>query len=203
MSKKEQKHSTRDAGSTLGRRQFLGSSAAAAAGMGAVFAGLGRAVVAQNAPAPAANAPGAPNYRPGGTPPPEPTVSQPPPLKDLKGKVALILVNDPDFETGSGDFGGKGMTYYGRWTYKYEEAARRGAIGALVIHETEPAAYAALAANEAEKAANVKLIDVLVFGAFGRLYMAGDESEIDSAAEAAVSAIKSVTGKEPPPFKDK
>jgi len=60
---------------------------------------------------------------------------------DLKGKVALILVNDPDFETGSGDFGGKGMTYYGRWTYKYEEAARRGAIGALVIHETEPAAY--------------------------------------------------------------
>ncbi len=60
---------------------------------------------------------------------------------DLKGKIALILVNDPDFETGSGDFGGKAMTYYGRWTYKYEEAARRGAAGALVIHETEPAAY--------------------------------------------------------------
>src|SRR5438874_3223935 len=73
----------------------------------------------------------------------------------------------------------------------------------LFIFETEPAAYAALAANEAEKAANVKLIDVLVFGAFGRLYMAGPESEIDSAAEAAVAAIKSVTGKEPPPFKDK
>jgi Zn-dependent M28 family amino/carboxypeptidase len=60
---------------------------------------------------------------------------------DLKGKVALILVNDPDFETGEGDFGGKAMTYYGRWTYKYEEAARRGAAGALVIHETEPASY--------------------------------------------------------------
>jgi Zn-dependent M28 family amino/carboxypeptidase len=60
---------------------------------------------------------------------------------DLKGKIALILVNDPDFETGSGDFGGKAMTYYGRWTYKYEEMARRGAAGALVIHEREPAAY--------------------------------------------------------------
>ena len=60
---------------------------------------------------------------------------------DLKGKVALVLVNDPDFETGSGDFGGKAMTYYGRWTYKYEEAARQGAVGFLVIHETAPAAY--------------------------------------------------------------
>ena len=65
---------------------------------------------------------------------------------DLKGKVALVLVNDPDFETGpenknGGDFGGKAMTYYGRWTYKYEEAARQGAIGFLVIHETAPASY--------------------------------------------------------------
>jgi Zn-dependent M28 family amino/carboxypeptidase len=60
---------------------------------------------------------------------------------DLKGKVALVLVNDPDFEGGEGDFGGKAMTYYGRWTYKYEEAARQGAIGFLVIHETAPASY--------------------------------------------------------------
>lgn len=60
---------------------------------------------------------------------------------DLKGKIALVLVNDPDFETGEGDFGGKAMTYYGRWTYKFEEAARRGAIGFLVIHETAPASY--------------------------------------------------------------
>ncbi|GAB3309664.1 M28 family metallopeptidase [Luteimonas notoginsengisoli] len=60
---------------------------------------------------------------------------------DLKGKIALVLVNDPDFETGDGDFGGKAMTYYGRWTYKYEEAARQGATGMLVIHETEPASY--------------------------------------------------------------
>ncbi len=60
---------------------------------------------------------------------------------DLKGKIAVFLVNDPDFETGTGDFGGRAMTYYGRWTYKYEEAARRGAAGALVIHETEAASY--------------------------------------------------------------
>jgi Zn-dependent M28 family amino/carboxypeptidase len=60
---------------------------------------------------------------------------------DVKGKLLLVLVNDPDFETGKGDFGGKAMTYYGRWTYKYEEAARRGAAGLLVIHETAPAAY--------------------------------------------------------------
>lgn len=60
---------------------------------------------------------------------------------DLKGKVAIVLINDPDFETGKGDFGGKAMTYYGRWTYKYEEAARRGALGLLIVHETAPASY--------------------------------------------------------------
>jgi Zn-dependent M28 family amino/carboxypeptidase len=65
---------------------------------------------------------------------------------DLRGKVAVFLVNDPDFEAQLGDqvagrFGGRAMTYYGRWTYKFEEAARRGAIGALVIHETEGAGY--------------------------------------------------------------
>ncbi|ALN59753.1 peptidase, M28 family [Lysobacter enzymogenes] len=60
---------------------------------------------------------------------------------DLKGKIAVVLINDPDFETGSGDFGGKAMTYYGRWTYKYEEAARRGALGLLIVHETDPASY--------------------------------------------------------------
>jgi Zn-dependent M28 family amino/carboxypeptidase len=66
---------------------------------------------------------------------------------DLRGKIAVFLVNDPDFEAGprdpvNGRFGGRAMTYYGRWTYKYEEAARRGAIGALVIHESEGAGYA-------------------------------------------------------------
>ncbi len=73
----------------------------------------------------------------------------------------------------------------------------------LFILECEPAAYAALAANEAEKAANVKLVDVTPYGAYGRLYLAGSESEIDSAAEAAVAAIKGLTGKESAPAKEK
>ena len=60
---------------------------------------------------------------------------------NLKGKLAVVLINDPDFETGQGDFGGKAMTYYGRWTYKYEEMARQGAIGTLIVHETAPASY--------------------------------------------------------------
>jgi Zn-dependent M28 family amino/carboxypeptidase len=62
---------------------------------------------------------------------------------DVKGKTVLILVNDPDFGTESldGPFGGKAMTYYGRWTYKYEEAARQGAAAALIVHDTAPAAY--------------------------------------------------------------
>ena len=60
---------------------------------------------------------------------------------DLHGKIAVILINDPDFETGQGDFGGKAMTYYGRWTYKYEEAARQGAAGVLIVHEFAPASY--------------------------------------------------------------
>ena len=60
---------------------------------------------------------------------------------DLKGKIIVVLVNDPDFEGGEGNFGGKAMTYYGRWTYKYEEGARQGAKGVLGILETEPASF--------------------------------------------------------------
>lgn len=60
---------------------------------------------------------------------------------DLRGKIAVAFINDPDFETGHGDFGGKAMTYYGRWTYKYEQAAKLGALGLLVVHETAPASY--------------------------------------------------------------
>ena len=65
---------------------------------------------------------------------------------DLTGKVAIFLVNDPDFSASSdepvaGRFGDKRMTYYGRWAYKYEEAARRGALAALVIHEDKAAGY--------------------------------------------------------------
>jgi len=65
---------------------------------------------------------------------------------DLNGKVAVFLVNDPDFEAAAGDdakgkFGDRRMTYYGRWTYKYEEVARRGAVGALIVHDTAGAGY--------------------------------------------------------------
>ena len=65
---------------------------------------------------------------------------------DLRGKVAVFLVNDPDFEAKAGEpvagkFGGRTMTYYGRWTYKFEEAARRGAIAALIVHDTPGAGY--------------------------------------------------------------
>jgi Zn-dependent M28 family amino/carboxypeptidase len=65
---------------------------------------------------------------------------------DLHGKVAIFLVNDPDFEAApdepvAGKFGGRAMTYYGRWTYKFEEAARQGAIAAFVVHETAAAGY--------------------------------------------------------------
>ena len=62
---------------------------------------------------------------------------------DVKGKTVIILVNDPDWQTRTleGPFEGRAMTYYGRWTYKYEEAARQGAAAALIVHDTEPAAY--------------------------------------------------------------
>ncbi|GBR41975.1 aminopeptidase [Neoasaia chiangmaiensis NBRC 101099] len=65
---------------------------------------------------------------------------------DLHGKVAIFLVNDPDFdakpdEPVAGRFKGRAMTYYGRWTYKYEEAARQGAIAALIVHDTPSASY--------------------------------------------------------------
>ena len=61
---------------------------------------------------------------------------------DLKGKILVVLINDADFEDASLDtFNGKAMTYYGRWTYKYEEAARQGAAGVLIVHEDAPASY--------------------------------------------------------------
>jgi Zn-dependent M28 family amino/carboxypeptidase len=61
---------------------------------------------------------------------------------DVKGKVVVVLVNDPGFKSGDRTlFKGDTMTYYGRWTYKFEEAARQGAAGLLIIHQTEPASY--------------------------------------------------------------
>jgi Zn-dependent M28 family amino/carboxypeptidase len=61
---------------------------------------------------------------------------------DVKGKTVIILVNDPGYATQNPDlFNRNSMTYYGRWTYKYEEAARQGAAGAFIIHQSAPAAY--------------------------------------------------------------
>ena len=63
---------------------------------------------------------------------------------DVKGKTVVILINDPGNQDAHPDtkfFKGKAMTYYGRWTYKYEEAARQGAAAAIIVHETAPAAY--------------------------------------------------------------
>lgn len=61
---------------------------------------------------------------------------------DMKGKTAVVLVNDPGFQSGDSSlFKGDIMTYYGRWTYKYEEAARQGAEGVLIVHSTVPAGY--------------------------------------------------------------
>ncbi len=79
---------------------------------------------------------------------------------DLKGKTLLVLVNDPPVPDPADPsaldpkiFGGRAMTYYGRWTYKFETAARKGAAGAFVIHETEPAGYpwAVVQGNTGEK----------------------------------------------------
>jgi Zn-dependent M28 family amino/carboxypeptidase len=62
---------------------------------------------------------------------------------NVRGKTVIILVNDPDYQTPTlrGPFGGRAMTYYGRWTYKFEEAARQGAAAAIIVHDTMPAAY--------------------------------------------------------------
>jgi Zn-dependent M28 family amino/carboxypeptidase len=59
---------------------------------------------------------------------------------DVKGKIIVVLINDPQLDDQT-KFGGKAMTYYGRWTYKFEEAARQGAAGAIIIHETPFAGY--------------------------------------------------------------
>jgi len=62
---------------------------------------------------------------------------------DVRGKTVIILVNDPDWQTPAltGTFNGRAMTYYGRWTYKFEEAARQGAAAAFIVHDTAPASY--------------------------------------------------------------
>ena len=73
----------------------------------------------------------------------------------------------------------------------------------LFILETEPAGYVSFAANEAEKAARVFLVNLRPFGAFGRLWMSGPEAEIDAAAAAATAAIEGIRGQVPPAFVDR
>ena len=82
---------------------------------------------------------------------------------DVRGKIVLMLVNDPDFEAApgsdlAGKFDGLGMTYYGRWVYKFEEAARRGAAGVLVIHETAGAGYPWTTLQNSSTAAGLDIV---------------------------------------------
>jgi hypothetical protein len=69
----------------------------------------------------------------------------------------------------------------------------------LLIIECEPAAYAALAANEAEKAAEINILEVRTFGSFGRVYLGGEEKDVEAARPAAVQALEAIGGREPAP----
>ncbi len=114
---------------------------------------------------------------------------------DLKGKIAVFLINDPDFEAPAGapvagKFGGQAATYYARWTYKYEEAARRGAIGALIIHEAPGAGYGwstVIASNgegfdivRADPAKEKVLLQGWLSGAAGRELLAAAGQDFDA-----------------------
>ena len=79
---------------------------------------------------------------------------------DVKGKTLVMLVNDPGFSTQNDQlFTGNAMTYYGRWTYKYEEAARQGAAAVLIVHETVPAAYPWSVVESSNTGSKYTLID--------------------------------------------
>ncbi|CAM3679599.1 M28 family metallopeptidase [Rheinheimera salexigens] len=79
---------------------------------------------------------------------------------DVKGKTVVVLVNDPGFATQDDDlFTGNAMTYYGRWTYKYEEAARQGAAAVFIVHETAPAAYPWSVVESSNTGSKYTLID--------------------------------------------
>ena len=114
---------------------------------------------------------------------------------DLKGKIAVFLINDPDFEAQAGEpvagkFGGQAATYYARWTYKYEEAARRGAVGALIIHEAPGAGYGwstVIASNgegfdivRADPAKEKVLLQGWLSGAAGRELLAAAGQDFDA-----------------------
>lgn len=77
---------------------------------------------------------------------------------DVKGKTVIVLVNDPGFKSGDRTlFHGDTMTYYGRWTYKFEEAARHGAAGVLIVHQTQPASYGWSVVNNSNSGAKLYL----------------------------------------------
>ena len=78
---------------------------------------------------------------------------------DVRGKTVVILVNDPDWQTMTrdGPFEGRAMTWYGRWPYKYENAAKHGAVAALIVHDTEPAAYPWAVVNSSWTSAKYEL----------------------------------------------
>jgi len=77
---------------------------------------------------------------------------------DVKGKTVVVLVNDPGFKSGDHTlFHGDTMTYYGRWTYKFEEAARQGAAGVLIVHQTQPASYGWAVVNNSNSGAKLYL----------------------------------------------
>jgi Zn-dependent M28 family amino/carboxypeptidase len=79
---------------------------------------------------------------------------------DVKGKTVLVMINDPGFKSGDPTFfKGDQMTYYGRWTYKFEEAARQGAAGIMIIHETEAAGYPWAVLENSGSSANLTLDD--------------------------------------------
>ena len=79
--------------------------------------------------------------------------------QDMTGKILVVLVNDADFEEPALDtFGGRAMTYYGRWTYKYEEAARQGAAGIIIVHETDPASYGWTTVRNSWSGANFDIV---------------------------------------------
>lgn len=79
---------------------------------------------------------------------------------DVKGKTVVVLVNDPGFGTDNYDFfKGNTMTYYGRWTYKYEEAARQGAAACFIIHDTKPAGYGWGVVSNGNEAPRLFLVD--------------------------------------------
>ena len=82
---------------------------------------------------------------------------------DVKGKIIVVLVNDPPVtENGELDddyFGGKAMTYYGRWSYKFEEGLRRGAAGVIVVHETEAAGYPFSVLQNSYKGEQLTIVD--------------------------------------------